>query len=146
MNRKITQIDVENALERLKSLGKTPTLDAIRVAMGNKGSKATIIKLLKIIKSQPETPLVGDKFLSPMPLYLSKDEFYEKLDDKSSMDDAISYLISKKDDPTRIMSDLCVVIQRLRLEVKQCETEINQIRGVLKNVSDTMQTAIRRHV
>jgi hypothetical protein len=146
MNRKITQIDVENALERLKSLGKTPTLDAIRTAMGNKGSKATIIKLLKIINSKPELPLVGDKFLTPMPLYLSKADFYEKLDDKSSMEDAISYLISEKDDPTRIMSDLCVVIQRLRLEVKQCETEMNQIRSLLKNVSDTMKTAIRGQV
>lgn len=146
MNRKITQLDVENALERLKSLGKAPTLDAIRLAMGNKGSKATIIKLLKVIRAKPEPQLVGDKFLTPMPSYLSNADFYEKLDDKSSMEDAINYLISERDDPTKIMSDLCVVIQRLRLEVRLCETEMNQIRSLLKNVSDTMQTAIRGQV
>jgi hypothetical protein len=44
------------------------------------------------------------------------------------------------------MSDLCVVIQRLRLEVKQCNLEMNQIRSLLKNVSDTMRTAIRGQV
>ncbi|MHB9351646.1 DNA-binding protein [Pseudomonas amygdali] len=146
MNRKITQIDVENALERLKSLGKPPTLDAIRAAMGNKGSKATIIKLLKVIKAKPESSLLGDRFLSTMPLYLSKADFYEKLDDKAGMDEAINYLISEKDDPTKIMSDLCVVIQRLRLEVKQCNSEMDQMRNLLKNVSDTMQTAIRGKV
>jgi hypothetical protein len=96
MNRKITQIDVENALERLKAFGKAPTLDAIRAAMGNKGSKVTIIKLLKVIKAKSELPLIGDKFLTPMPSYLSKADFYEKLDDKASMDDAISSLFRKK--------------------------------------------------
>jgi hypothetical protein len=144
MKRKISQADVNIALERLKSMAIRPTLDAIRTALGNQGSRSTIIKFLRLIE-EGRSDLPTDTTLGmAMPLYLSRADFYEKVDGADSMQDAINYLVSEKSDPAGIISDLCVVIQRLRLEVKQCHSEVDTIRSLHKNVLDAMQTAIKQ--
>lgn len=79
----------------------------------------------------------------PMPSYLLRTDFYEKVDGAESMEGAINYLITEKSDPTGIMSDLCVVIQRLRLEVTQCQSEVVHIRNLHKNMLNAMQSAIK---
>lgn len=143
MKRKISRSDVENALERLKSMAVPPTLDAVRNALGNQGSRSTIVKLLKEIRSNSSVAPTPESKTLPMPTYLSSQEFYEKIDGVVDMRDAIRYLVSEKEDPAGIISDLCVVIQRLRFEVKQCNTEVDQIRSLHKNVLNAMQSAIK---
>ncbi|WP_157831198.1 DNA-binding protein [Pseudomonas sp. 43NM1] len=143
MRRKISQADVEIALARLESMAKPPTLDAVRSALGNQGSRSTIVKLLKNIREMPNTTPALEKSIMPMPSYLLRTDFYEKVDGAESMEGAINYLITEKSDPTGIMSDLCVVIQRLRLEVTQCQSEVVHIRNLHKNMLNAMQSAIK---
>lgn len=142
MRSKINKVDVENALERLKSMGVTPTLSTIRTALGNQGSRSTIVKLLKSIKEDSANESTLKQDILPMPSYLSNADFYKKVDGVKSMGDAINYLVSEKDDPTTIMTDLCVVIQRLRLEIKQCHSEVNEIRNLHKDLMAAMQSVI----
>jgi hypothetical protein len=142
MKRKIDKADVAIALERLKSMGVKPTLSAIRITLGNQGSRSTIVKLLKSINDDLTTESKLKQDTLPMPTYLSSADFYRRVDGVKNMGDAISYLVSEKDDPTSIITDLCVVIQRLRLEIKQCHSEVNEIRNLHKNLMTAMQSII----
>lgn len=48
----ISEEMVEQALLRLEKNGAKPTLDAIRTALGNHGSKTTIVKHLRALKAK----------------------------------------------------------------------------------------------
>jgi chromosome segregation ATPase len=48
--------EVEKARDRLIAQGKHPSVDAVRVALGNTGSKSTIHRYLKELEAEAETP------------------------------------------------------------------------------------------
>lgn len=48
--------DFKRARDGLLADGRHPSLDAVRAAMGNTGSKSTIHKFLREIDSEQETP------------------------------------------------------------------------------------------
>lgn len=60
----ITKYDVEKARQTLMSKGLNPSIDAIRVELGNTGSKTTISRYLKDIESEENVRLDDEALLS----------------------------------------------------------------------------------
>ncbi len=56
--------DVKKARDVLLSLGRYPSVDAIRIELGNTGSKSTIHKYLKELEEEGETPCVAASSIS----------------------------------------------------------------------------------
>lgn len=60
----INKVRVAKARQSLISQGKNPSIDAVRVALGNTGSKSTIHRYLKEIEEQEATQLDDEALLS----------------------------------------------------------------------------------
>lgn len=63
---KITQEQVNNACNLLISQGKKPTIDAVRVTLGNTGSKSTIVSMVRIWREQNPDLAYNSKQFIPM--------------------------------------------------------------------------------
>ena len=60
----INKVNVQEARQVLLSKGMRPTIDAIRVELGNTGSKTTISRYLKEIEQEEDARLDDETLLS----------------------------------------------------------------------------------
>lgn len=60
----ITRYDVEQARDRLASRGARPSIDAVRIELGNTGSKSTIHRFLQEIAQDEGVQLEDEQFLN----------------------------------------------------------------------------------
>lgn len=146
MKRKISKGDVAKALSRLEARGEKPTLDAIRAELGHQGSKSTIVKFLHLIKQEQVPYTNEDSRKRSVSSLLSDSVILDKLVDTDDLEGVVQSLMVTQpgfENQSELITDLWVVIKHLKLEVRQCHSEIDAIRKLNKTAFDALRLAIR---
>jgi DNA repair exonuclease SbcCD ATPase subunit len=112
--------EVERARDGLLAAGKHPSVDAVRVALGNTGSKTTIHKYLKQLEA--EEPALGDR--------------------KSTLTDTLATMVASL--ATQLEREAIVEVEAVRLEASRIHQEHADAAKALRAECDDLLARLGR--
>jgi len=142
----INLVLVRKAREALLSRGQNPSIDAIRIELGNTGSKTTIQRYLKEIESHDSRPSASPSRLSDELTELVG-KMLERLLEEGN--EALAHERAAFEQERKAMkvesSTLQIQLEQAQLEVTRLQSALQTQDEELKTVQSSLQTEITRN-
>ncbi|MEB2623780.1 DNA-binding protein [Pseudomonas sp. YuFO8] len=146
MKSKITQADIARAIGRLNTRDAKITLNSIRAELGHQGSKTTILKLLRSLNSIGINEDSSDVELVPAISSARRALINDLVSDaktNTTIDSLIEVSLQEGCSRT-VVTELCLTIKQLKLELMLCHSNIETLRSSQKQALDTLRASIKQ--
>lgn len=128
---------VQKAKNELLTHGQRPTIDAVRIALGNTGSKTTIARYLKELEEPPKPTL--DRLSKPLVRLIHG--LSEQL-----QDEAEERLIKAQTQFSREKTQLLLQLARAQTDLEQLERKIKNLEIRLQNEQQQLRAEIAKTI
>lgn len=126
--------DVREARDALRAQGKHPSIDAVRIALGNTGSKSTIHKLLRQLDEEE-----GDA--RPFNVSQELQSLVEELSARL-LREATDTLVREREQMATAAVEQAEAIQELQSRLKAAEARTSQLQTALEREQTAHQTTV----
>jgi chromosome segregation ATPase len=126
---------VQKAKTSLLAQGKHPSIDAVRVALGNTGSKTTISRYLKELESLPLTPGLSSSDRLSAPLLEIVAELATVLDQEAQM--TVEAARRQFADESRYLE---TVLETVRRELEERDKTLESLRALVQTLEQRLLT------
>lgn len=140
MNKKISEIDVARAIQRLKTRGMKPTLNSIRAELGNQGSKTTIVRMVKTLNERNKIADSSSNLSESINSFFMNDRFPEE-EPSATLQKLFS--IGSIGEARLIVTQLCLTIQNLKTELAICQSNNEALRSSQKQALEALRASIK---